>query len=197
MKKILSLALVMVLALSLLAACGDKDDGNSGKGGNNNGTSQNGGNNNGGNNNGNTEGKLTISATMADGWRVVTGLSANADSDTRYQPVEAALFTHFSVVVQEEIWGDNSLEAAEREVRNQKLINSSYEFSDIREVTVDGRKGYEFTMSDPSDERGTHSTLTFICIGDYKYLIQQVTTISQVEIWSADLAAMYASVKLK
>ena len=54
MKKIFAIALVFILALSLLTACGDKDNdnnGNNGNGGNggNNGTSQNGGNNNGGN----------------------------------------------------------------------------------------------------------------------------------------------------
>ena len=40
MKKIIVLALVMVLALTLFTACGDKDNGNNGNGGNNNGTSQ-------------------------------------------------------------------------------------------------------------------------------------------------------------
>ena len=69
MKKIFAIALVLVLAISLLTACGGKGDGNNSGGSTNPPVSQGGGESNGGENtNDGADVDLTPSFTPAQGW---------------------------------------------------------------------------------------------------------------------------------
>ena len=72
MKKILAIALVMILALSLLTACGGNDNGggiSTNPPASNNGGNNNGGNNNGGNNNTNDDKPdMSLTEYMGGDW---------------------------------------------------------------------------------------------------------------------------------
>jgi len=151
MKKIKSLAmkgyiiaLVLVLALSLLSACGG-NNGNS----NNNSTNppvSKGGDNTQNNNNGGETGTLTASITSASGWvkdenSPYPVYKKDGVSFTLHPPKPAIGFPT-------EINTDNAKDIAEYLLGTLKE-NSTYKdatFSDVTKTTVNGMEAYEYTV---------------------------------------------------
>ena len=203
MKKILAIALVMVLALSLLTACGG--DNNSGSSGNNNGggnntpsgNSGNGGGNNSGNNGGNVEaGQLTMSITVPSGW---TEANRSADGTITYELDPHRPGTHAYLRVDDNLMERSERDYVERRITQNKEYShlpDEYDYSPITEMKLDGHNALEYTIT-TKGESGVVARFTFIVKSDYVYSLEGFT---EKEFWndiSKDFDAMRDSLTLK
>ena len=226
MKKILAIALVMVLALSLLTACGGNSNTPSGGGNNTNPPSNsstpsgNGGDNStpSGNNSGNTEaGKLTMSITVADGWKEKEGSYydfAKGQGEVHYIP-DTAILTEFlgapteiRLIVEEmqllSMLIDYTKDMSEREFAEKYMKNMQaafttdyFEYTPVTELTVGGHKAFEYSYT-AKDERGVAVRITMIYNGgEYAYFIEQHTGKETWETAEKAFTAMRDSLTLK
>ena len=217
MKKLIAIALVMVLALSLLTACGGGNS-NTPSGGNNNTPSGNsstpGGNDNnpGGNNStpsgndntpGNTGNRLTMSITVPNGWKEsdseIDKLQKEGFGTITYMPdAEPGTYplTLFSLTPEENIFNKSEREFVEDRLKNEKTyFGEQNDYTDISEVTLGGHKALRFTKT--HKDMGLFTVYTYIHKGDYIYIVQQSTYEEFMDELSNDFDAMYESFTLK
>ena len=231
MKKILAIALVAVLMLSLLTACsGGSNDTPSGGGNNNTPSnsstpSSNSGDNStpSGNNNSTTtddkptDGKLTMSITVADGWKENEGAFydfAKGNGELHYIPDTDILTdflgapTEIRLIVNDmallSVLIDYTKDMSEREFAEKNMINMQaafttdyFDYSPVKELTVGGYKAFEYSYT-AKDDRGVAVRITMIYNGgDYAYFIEQHTGKETWETALPDFDAMRDSLTLK
>jgi len=191
MKKIFIFTLVSVLAAALLAACTinvESSGGGSTKptSPSNTGTpSGNSGNNsNGGNSNTNdenvkiNEGSLTMSITVADGWKEAEGESYEmlkemlGTQEYMYATPMTYAFTYFYLYIMENFMNFNESNFIQDCIESYKYEKSEdyYDYSSVTELTVNGHRAYEYTATG-KEEDGIKIRNTIIYKGGYAYRI--------------------------
>jgi hypothetical protein len=190
MKKIIAITLVMVLALSLLTACGGNDNSNNGTDGNSKPTSNNGGNNTGDNNDNK---KLAMSVTKPGGWDERT----RGDGTIIYEPKDVGTYPNTLVMLSIENNRDKLGGRAyvEKKIENEKPYYKQNEYSSVGDVTAAGQDAFSYNVVDTQTE--TVSRYTFIFKGDNVYIYQDTIMTEHMNDLLGDLDAMYESYTLK
>ena len=182
MKKIFAIVLVLILALSLLTACGGDDKGNSGNNSTNFPSSQ-GGNNNTSNGNGGNTGDKTMSVTPAAGWEEDSG---NSDKIIGYSNDDGSSF-----MVKWEYLPAGVTTAGDMAAYTKGLITATT--GDTTSTTVSGMDAAEFTHT----ASGMKFRTILFCDGDKAYTIQCCAFESKYDATNGDFQTMLDSFTLK
>ena len=180
MKKIALLMLALVLVLSLVA-CGGKpvDNSDNSTGGNNNSTNTDDGDTD-------TE-KLTMSITLAEGWREVETSNDSKQYNPPEEVIERDPFVYLRLTVEDNYRNYGEREYVEQRLDKEKIAfdTDDYDYSDITELTIGGHRAFEFTRTNKKEVGGERTRQTFIVKGEYVYCV--VVEASKKE-WNSLLA---------
>ena len=198
MKKIFAIALVIVLALSLLTACGGNS--NTPSGGDNTNPPSNsstpGGNNSTPGGNDNNPGKLTMSITVPNGWKEVDFGTDSVGGGKKYSPA-AYPSTDFKMYIEKNSFDMAARAYVENKLKNHEtMFGDDYDYVPIGDITLGGHDALEFTTI-PKDDKGYMTIWTYIHKGEYVYVVQRTALLADYEFVSADMDAMFFSYTLK
>ena len=212
MKKILTIALVAILTLSLLTACGNNSNTPSGGGNTSTNAPSNSSTPSGNSttppassntpsetpsNSGNTEnGDVKMSITVATGWKASPELSIG-DMKT-YMPETAFANTYLRLKTEENYRSYGEREYVEKKLENEQIAfdTDDYDYTAITELTIGGNKAFEYSRTDKKAS-GDTVRQTFIVKGENVYLVEATADNTDWDSLVKDFDAMRDSLTLK